>query len=369
MRVGCAFNLEHAMGQSSQPSADYQALLDAYTAPADRLLVEKLPDKAVRCLACAHRCTLSPGQRGICRLRFNQDGELRVPYGYLAGLAVDPVEKKPFFHVLPGRSSLSFGMLGCNFRCDFCQNWQSSQALRDHDACTGLTPNTPEQVLALAQKNGLPALISTYNEPLITSDWALALFEEAHAAGIKCGFVSNGFATPELLSRLLPFMDMFKVDLKCFTAEGYRKLGGRLAPVLDTITRLAASDVWLEVVTLIVPGFNDDEKELSAIAAFLASLSPDIPWHITGFRPQYRYQDADATSADVLTRAWNIGRDEGLHFVYTGNTGLCRQAREHTLCPGCGILLIERQGFFVVRNRLHQGRCPDCSTSIPGLWH
>lgn len=325
----------------------------------------------LRCLACGHRCLLGEGKEGVCRVRFVRGGELRVPWGYVSSIAADPVEKKPFFHVRPGATALSFGMLGCDFRCPYCQNWEISQTARDPeaDAWARPRPATPEAIVGAALEAGAAMVTSTYNEPLITAEWAAAVFARARAAGLLTSFVSNGNATPEALDFLRPLVDAYKVDLKGMREEGYREVGGRLSVVLDALSGLVARGFWVEVVTLVVPGRNDSEEELRDAARFLASLSRDLPWHVTAFHPDYRMTATPATPAATLVRAAEIGREEGLRYVYVGNLpGLVRHG-ESTVCPGCGELLVERRGFRVLSRSLpSDGRCPRCRAGIPGLW-
>jgi pyruvate formate lyase activating enzyme len=331
-------------------------------------LYERLPEGRLRCVACGHRCLIPPGREGICRVRFNEGGVLRVPFGYVGALQLDPVEKKPFFHALPGATALSFGMLGCDYHCFFCQNWLTSQTLRDTKA--GVAPDavTPADLVRLARQKGAPILTSTYNEPLITSEWAVAVFKEAKAAGLVCSYVSNGNGTPEVLDYIRPYVSLYKVDLKSFRDRSYRDMGGTLERVLWTIRALHEQGFWLEIVTLVVPGMNDSDAELKDIAEFLVSVSPDIPWHVTAFHPDYKMPDPPRTSADTLLRAVAIGDRAGLHFVYAGNLPGHVENRENTYCPGCHALLIERVGFRVRSNRLNEGRCPDCTRTIPGFW-
>ncbi len=331
-------------------------------------LYERLPEGRVRCVACGHRCLIPPGREGICRVRFNDGGTLRVPFGYVGALQLDPVEKKPFFHALPGSTALSFGMLGCDYHCFFCQNWLTSQALRDERAVAPTDVVSPAQLVRLALAQGAPIVTSTYNEPLITSEWAVAVFKEAKAAGLVCSYVSNGNGTPEVLEYIRPYVSLYKVDLKSFRDRAYREMGGTLDRVLWTIRALHEQGFWLEVVTLVVPGMNDSDAELTDLARFLASVSPDIPWHVTAFHPDYKMQDPPRTGVDALLRAVEIGDEAGLRFVYAGNLPGHVKNRENTYCPGCRSLLIERLGFCVQRNRLVQGHCPDCSRAIPGFW-
>ena len=332
-------------------------------------LFEALPDGRVRCTACGHRCLIPEGRDGVCKVRFNREGTLFVPSGYVAtSLQLDPVEKKPFFHVLPGAAALSFGMLGCDYHCGYCQNWITSQVLRDPDAMSRPTRISPEEIVACAVDHRAPIVTSTYNEPLITSEWAVAVFKLAKARGLKTAYVSNGNATPEVLAYLRPWLDLYKVDLKGFDDAHYRKLGGKLQTVLDTIRMLVEQAFWVEVVTLVVPGWNDSEAELRDIARFLAGVSRDIPWHVTAFHPDYRMEDRSWTPARSLMRATEIGRSEGLHFVYAGNLPGRTGALESTYCPGCAGLLVERVGFRVLANHLDAGVCPQCRTRIPGVW-
>ncbi len=322
----------------------------------------------VRCVACGHRCRIAPGKDGVCRVRFNRDGSLFVPFGYVSGLQVDPIEKKPFYHAFPGAEALSFGMLGCDYHCAYCQNWITSQALRDPEALAAPTMATADQIVALALRYRTPVITSTYNEPLITSEWAVEIFRLARAHGITCSYVSNGNATPEVLEYLRPWIGLYKIDLKSFSPRSYRTLGGRLETVLETIRTLAAWGIWIEVVTLVVPGLNDTPDELAAIAQFLASVSIDIPWHVTAFHPDFRMTGQNTTSAAALIRAAEIGRGAGLRFVYAGNIPGIAPDLENTCCPSCSVLLIERRGFRVLTNRIADGRCPDCSAPIPGVW-
>ncbi len=331
-------------------------------------LTEPMGKERVRCLACGHRCPIPEGQRGVCKVRFNRRGVLYAPWGYVAGLHNDPIEKKPFFHVQPGSLALSFGMLGCNLHCPYCQNWITSQALRDPQAGAPVQEAAPEQLVRIALEAGSSSVISTYNEPLITAEWAAAIFEPAHRAGLLTGFVSNGYATPDVLDYLRPHLDLFKVDLKTFRDSQYRRLGGRLEPVLDSIRRIHALGFWLEVVTLVVPGFNDSAEELRDIAGFLASVSADIPWHVTAFHGDYRMPDASGATAAALVRAAAIGREAGLRYVYAGNLAGSTGNLEDTRCPQCGRTLVKRRGFRVLECAFDGSRCPGCGTSIAGLW-
>jgi pyruvate formate lyase activating enzyme len=332
-------------------------------------LYEKLPGGRVRCVACGHRCLIPPDQMGICKVRFNDGGTLRVPFGYVGALQFDPVEKKPFFHVLPGSTALSFGMLGCDLHCGYCQNWLTSQVLRDPAALSPPDEISPADLVRLGKKRGARIFTSTYNEPLITSEWAIAVFREAKAAGFLCSYVSNGNGTPEVLEYIRPYVSLYKVDLKSFRDHHYRELGGTLERVLDTVRRLHALGFWVEIVTLVVPGFNDSDEELTDVARFLASVSADIPWHVTAFHPDYKMTEPGPTGVRTLLRAAEIGAGEGLRFVYAGNIPGAVGRWENTYCPGCGAALVERRGYHIERNRVTVvGACPDCGRAVPGVW-
>lgn len=344
-------------------------LLAGNTMPSAPELVVEAGNCVVRCLACGHRCTIQKGRSGVCRVRFNEGGELRAPAGYVAGVQVDPIEKKPFFHAFPGQDALSFGMLGCDLHCSYCQNWVTSQALRDDDAIARPRFVEPRQLVEHATEYAVPVMVSTYNEPLITADWAVRVFELAKPAGITCGFISNGNATPEVLRYLRPWVDLYKVDLKGFDDRKYRSLGGVLKNVLDSIVQLKEMGFWVEIVTLVIPEFNDTDDELRGMAEFLAGVSVDIPWHVTAYHPDYKMTDPPATPASTLARACEIGRAAGLRFVYAGNLPGRVGGLESTHCPDCGQVVIERRGFHVLNNRMtHAGCCPDCEAVIPGVW-
>ena len=550
-------------------------------------LYEKLPNGRVRCFACGHRCLIPPGFDGVCRVRFNEGGVLKVPWGYVGALQLDPVEKKPFFHALPGSRALSFGMLGCDYHCGYCftgdtvvvtdegpttfaelfascarteqrpdaelafsedrrvvaasgrwrplrgvvrhhyrgelvtirpfylpplrctpdhriyattdpalppvpvragdlsvrhylsvprriaaeltyragwdlpaeerelvaaasavgqtsraigqplgkdvsfsrhvrgeiarglgevvrramptadnylvplrgvdvepydgdvynmevadehtylagffavsncQNWVTSQALRDPSALARPQEITPAELVRLAGEHQARIVTSTYNEPLITSEWAVAVFREARQAGLVCSYVSNGNGTPEVLDYIKPWVSLYKVDLKSFRDGHYRELGGTLERVLWTIRALHDMGFWVEIVTLVIPGFNDSDEELRDIARFLVSVSPDIPWHVTAFHGDYKMTAPENTREASLLRAADIGAAAGLRFVYAGNLPGQVGRWENTYCPGCGELLIERYGFRVLRNRVADGHCPKCARAIPGFW-
>jgi pyruvate formate lyase activating enzyme len=302
-------------------------------------------------------------------VRFNAGGELKVPFGYVAGLQCDPVEKKPYFHVYPGSDALTFGMVGCDFHCSYCQNWVTSQALRDPAALAPVRAVRPEQLADLASRSQARLVVSSYNEPLITAEWSRMVFERCVEAGLACGFVSNGNATAEALDFIGPWIRAYKVDLKSFNDANYRKLGGVLENVKETIRMVRERGIWLEVLTLLVPGFNNSDDELRAIAGFVASVSPQIPWHVTAFHKDYKMTGPDNTRAEQLVRAAEIGAGEGLEYVYAGNLPGQVGPWENTRCPKCSTTLIERFGYLIRSYKITaEGKCPSCATSIPGLW-
>ena len=346
-------------------------ILDARVREADPSLVKNLGNNRVRCFSCGHCCPISEGQPGVCKVRFNRGGKLYVPWGYTAGMQCDPIEKKPFFHAYPGALAYSFGMLGCDLHCGYCQNWVTSQALRDPDAISPPLEVSPEALVRDALHQGAKVLVSTYNEPLITSEWAVAVFQEAKAAGLVTGFVSNGNATPQVLEYLRPWLDLYKVDLKSFDDRHYHELGGRIGPILDSIRRIHQMGLWLEIVTLLIPGFNDSNDELRQLTEFLAGISPDIPWHVTAFHTDYKMQGDDQrdTSVEDLLRAAEIGRESGLRYIYAGNLPGMVGDWEDTRCPQCNGTLISRSGYRIESYRVTaDGRCPRCSAQIPGRW-
>ncbi len=345
-------------------------ILDRLTVEGE--LYEKLDDGAVRCYACGHRCLIREGRRGICQVRYNKEGRLYVPWGYVAALQVDPIEKKPFFHVLPGADALTFGMLGCDFHCDYCQNHITSQALRDPASDVALNfvrRISPEQIVQLAQRSGAEIIASSYNEPLITSEWAVSIFKLAHDQGLKCVYISNGNATPEVLDYLRPYLCAYKIDLKTMQDRQYRKLGGVLDHVLDSVRRAFDLGLWVEIVTLVVPGFNDSTEELMEAAQFIRSVSPDIPWHVTAFHPDYKMTDPPPTSVKTLLRAAEIGQEAGLKYVYAGNIPGRVGEYETTYCPECRSPLVERYSYVIRRYQVTgRGTCPKCDAVIPGIW-
>jgi pyruvate formate lyase activating enzyme len=355
---------------SDIPMATLKDLLNERVREAAPELYEKIDEKnRVRCYSCGHCCPIPEGQAGVCKVRFNREGALYVPWGYVGGVQCDPIEKKPFFHAYPGALAYSFGMLGCDLHCSYCQNWVTSQALRDPVAVSPPLAATPEALVRDALRQGAKVLVSTYNEPLITSEWAVEIFKHAREAGLMTGFVSNGNGTPQVLKYIRPWIDLYKVDLKSFDDRHYRQLGGRIQPILETIRALHEMGFWLEIVTLVIPGFNDSEDELKLAAEFLAGVSQDIPWHLTAFHKDYKMTDPGNTTPETLMQAAEIGRNAGLRYVYAGNLPGRVGDLENTRCHNCQALLIERYGYLISGYHLTpNGCCPKCGTSIPGRW-
>lgn len=350
-------------------SASLAEVLDDMTTEAAEELTDRLAGGDVRCHACGHRCLIHAGKRGICKVRFNERGRLLVPTNYVAALACDPTEKKPFFHLLPGSDTLTFGMLGCDLHCAYCQNFLTSQALRDEAA--GVTPRnvSSERLVEMARECGARVVGSSYNEPLITAEWAAEVFRKAKAAGFRTAFISNGNATARVLDYLRPLTDCYKIDLKSMSDRAYRQLGGVVGNILDTVRMVHERGFWEEIVTLVVPGFNDSEKELRSAAEFIASVSTDIPWHVTAFHQDYKMQENANTTAEQLVRACVWGREAGLKFVYAGNMPGRVGRWENTYCPACDELLVERRGYRIREMRLGaDGLCPACGETIPGVW-
>ena len=344
-------------------------VLDEMTAEGAAELTEHLPRLALKCYACGHRCLIKEGKRGICKVRFNEGGHLRVPVNYVAALQCDPTEKKPFFHALPGSDTLTFGMLGCDLHCAYCQNWLTSQALRDDAAMSPPNAVTADRLVAMARAYGASMVGSSYNEPLITAEWAVEVFQKAKPAGFRTAFISNGNATPQVLDYLRPWTDCYKIDLKSMSDRNYRQLGGVMDNILDTVKMLHERGFWEEIVTLVIPGFNDSEDELKRAADFIASVSPDIPWHVTAFHQDYHMQENANTTAEQLIRACEIGRDAGLRYIYAGNLPGKVGRWENTYCPACDALLIERYGYLIRQmNVTKSGACPSCGENIPGIW-
>ena len=354
----------------STKAASLAEILDDMTGEGAPEVTEHLPENALRCYACGHRCLIKEGKRGICKVRFNERGHLRVPVNYVAALACDPTEKKPFFHVMPGSDTLTFGMLGCDLHCAYCQNWLTSQALRDDAAVSMPNRVTADRMVALAKAQGASMVGSSYNEPLITAEWAVEVFRKARPEGLKTAFISNGNATPQVLDYIRPWTDCYKIDLKSMSDRNYRQLGGVVDNITETVKMVHERGFWEEIVTLVIPGFNDSEAELKSAAEFIASVSPDIPWHVTAFHQDYHMTENANTTAAQLVRACEIGKSAGLRYIYAGNLPGRVGRWENTYCPTCDLILVERYGYMIRQMTVtHEGRCPACATLIPGIWN
>lgn len=338
----------------------------------EALLYDKLEDSVVRCHLCAHRCRIAEGKKGVCHVRENRAGTLySLVYGRLISQAIDPIEKKPLFHFYPGSVSLSIATVGCNFRCLFCQNADISQMPRDRDRIEGHTV-APEVVVAAAQRYQCPSISYTYTEPTVFFEYTLDVARLAHQAGIANVYVTNGYMTPEMLEMVTsptepPLLDAANVDLKAFRDEFYRQqCGARLQPVLDSLIMMRKRRVWVEVTTLVIPGLNDSDGELRDIARFIATeLGPDVPWHVSRFHPTYRLTDRPVTPVSTLHRAYQIGLEAGLRYVYEGNVP--GAGGEDTICPSCRQVVIERVGFRISSHKAQGGICSYCGASISGI--
>lgn len=336
-------------------------------APKEAMLYKALDGQRVQCLLCGHACEIVAGKFGLCRVRQNAAGVLRsLNFAEVVAANVDPIEKKPLFHFLPGTKSLSIAAPGCNFQCEFCQNWQISQAPRE-GRIEG-EPVSPEQIVASARDACCPSISYTYTEPTVFFELAYETARLAKTKGIRNVFVSNGFMTPKAVETIAPYLDAINVDLKAFRDETYREvMKARLAPVLECLKALVVAKIWVEVTTLVVPGMNDSPEELADIAGFISDqLGPHVPWHVSRFHGDYRMTNCPPTPVSTLQTACRIAADAGLLYVYSGNVS--HGASENTLCPKCRELLIERSGFTLRANRLVDGKCPDCGEPIEGIW-
>lgn len=334
----------------------------------EAMLYSKEDGRKVRCRLCRHTCLIADGKHGICNVRFNDAGTLySIFYGKPIAMAVDPIEKKPLFHYKPGSKAFSIATPGCNFQCDFCQNWDISQYGR---AATNRIPRQeimPETIVSQAMAHRCSSISYTYTEPTIFFEYAFDTAKIAKVAGIGNNFVTNGYMTREALDTIRPYLDAANVDLKAFRKETYRRvMKAQLDGVLDSIRYMKEVGIWVEVTTLIVPGMNDSDAELKGIANFLVEVGRDIPWHISRFIPHYQMQDTEPTPIATLTKALEIGRKAGLRYVYMGNVP--GDKSENTFCHGCGMLLIEREGFYVKSNVItNRGCCPKCKARIDGV--
>jgi len=338
----------------------------------EAFLYDRLDQERVRCRLCSHYCLIGQGKRGICGVRENREGRLySLVWGRPVAQNIDPIEKKPLFHFLPGSRSFSIATAGCNLSCHHCQNADISQLPRDRTGVFDglrLKEVEPSRVVAAAEKGGCASIAYTYTEPTVFGEYVYDIGLLARERGLKNVLVTNGFLSPEAVEKLGEVADGANVDLKAFRDDFYRRIcGAKLQPVLEAIIGLNERGVWLELTTLIIPGLNDSREELTELAGWIAANpGPATPWHVSRFHPDYRLQDRSLTPASSLIQAMEIGRRAGLKYVYIGNVP--GQGGEDTPCPGCGRVLIQRQGFRVSYNRLRDGSCPDCGTRIEGVF-
>jgi pyruvate formate lyase activating enzyme len=333
----------------------------------EAMLYRSLEGGRVECFLCAHRCLIAAKKFGVCGVRENKEGKLYTHvYGEVIAAHIDPIEKKPLYHFLPGTTSFSIATVGCNFRCPFCQNWQISQATKKDKALQGDGKLSPEDIVREATKQRCRSVSYTYTEPTIFFEYAYDTAKLARSAGLANVFVTNGYMTAEALNLIRPYLDAANVDLKAFSDETYKKVcGARLEPVLESIRLMKELNIWVEVTTLVVPGMNDGEDELADIARFIAGVSPEIPWHVSRFHPDYKYTETKATPLENLRKAYSLGKKEGLKYVYIGNVW---GESEDTFCPQCGKALLRRSGFFVEENKVKDGKCSFCGKAIAGVF-
>jgi pyruvate formate lyase activating enzyme len=339
-------------------------------------LYKSLEEGAVQCLACRQGCRIAPGKTGICGVRKNIDGKLFLTvYGQPVAVQIDPIEKKPLYHFLPGTEIFSLGTVGCNFACSFCQNWDISQFGKKKTLDTDLSflqqkPSselTPHDIVERCVENNIPSIAFTYNEPTIFAEYAADVMKLAKPAGIRGVFVSNGYESEQALDYLDGWIDAYNIDLKAFNEVFYQRIcKARLKNVLQTIASIHRRGNWLELTTLLIPGENDSVSELNLLTKFIASLSADIPWHVSAFHPDYQMQEKRGTSYTSMEKAFEIGRKAGLKYIYLGNTEHLEHS--HTFCAGCGLKLIERSFLNTERNIMHNGGCPECGMPVSGIW-
>jgi pyruvate formate lyase activating enzyme len=347
-------------------ATDLARELATRTAPAELFTHE---GGSLRCTACAHRCVMGEGRVGACGVRDARDGQIFAPFGYVARRYVREVETNTVYHVEPGAKALTFGMYGCDLRCPYCHNWKLSQALREDAPGEAPVTITPAELVDEAIVAGARVVCAAYNEPMIAAEWVKAVFTEARERGLRTMVVSDGNTTPEALAYLRPVTDVYRVDLKGFDGEQYKTLGGRLEPVLGAIAEARRLGYWVEVVTLVVPGFNDDANGLRGLAKKLAAIDPSMPWHLNAFQPRYKMAERPAMHPELLVSVAGVAFARGMRFVYVGNVTHMFGELEHTRCPGCHATVVERANYRTTKNRLTAtGACPDCGERIPGLF-
>jgi pyruvate formate lyase activating enzyme len=332
----------------------------------EAMLYESLGDKRIRCNLCEHRCIIADGKLGVCNVRENRNGILyTLVYGQTISQHVDPIEKKPLYHFYPGSTAYSLATPGCNFRCQWCQNWEIAHMPRERGVITGYD-SLPENIIKDAITSHSRSIAYTYTEPTIFFEYTYDIARLAHKAGIANVYVTNGYMTSEMLQIMHPYLDAANVDLKAFQEKTYKRyVGSGLQPVLDRLVEMKKLGIWLEVTTLVIPGVNDDLEELRDIAKFIfEELGPDVPWHLSRFFPHYKMSNIPPTPLQTLHQAVEIGKDEGLHYIYMGNVG----GESNTICPQCDELIIRRQGYWIPENRLQAGNCPRCGAAAAGVW-
>jgi len=333
----------------------------------EALFYEKINGNLVKCNLCSHRCPrIAVSKRGICAVRENQNGTLySLVYGKVIAANVDPIEKKPLYHFLPGSSSYSIGTMGCNFRCGNCQNYDISQTPKEGNMVLGQDVS-PEEIVSQAKRSNCASIAYTYSEPTIFFEFAYDTAKLARKAGIKNVFVTNGYITQEALREIAPYLDAANIDLKSYSDSFYRQnCGARLEPVLESIRLYKTLGIWTEITTLIIPSLNDSEKELRKIAEFIKDLGEETPWHVSQFYPLYKLTELPITSLAALRRAREIGKEAGLRHVYLGNVP---GEGENTYCHRCDGLLIERYGYRITKNKIADSVCPYCGAEIDGFW-
>jgi len=344
------------------------ALADALRARTVPAALARADGDAIRCDACAHRCVVTEGRAGACGVRFVEGGVLRAPHGYVARAYVRPIETNTVYHVRPGALALTFGTYGCDLRCPYCHNARVSQALREPSEGEHPIDVTADAIAERAVRDGCAAVCAAYNEPMIAAEWVRDVFAACKARGLVTVVVTDGHSTREAMDLVRPVTDVFRVDLKAHDESQYRALGGRMAPVLESVERARALGFWVEVVTLVVPHFNDAERGVRALAETLARIDPAMPWHLNAFQPRYKMLDRPRTNAALLTSMAGIAYARGMKFVYVGNVHDAMPHLEHTRCPACARVLVERADYRATAVHLERGACPDCGCAIEGLW-
>ena len=333
----------------------------------EAMFYRTLPDKKVECYLCHHGCQIAPSKFGICGVRQNSEGKLVTHvYGEVIAAHIDPIEKKPLYHFMPGTTSFSIATIGCNFRCPFCQNWQISQVTKRKEEGPAGHQLLPPEVVSRAKSNHCRSISYTYTEPTIFFEYAFDTAKLAHEEGLANVFVTNGYMTPEALEAINPYLDACNVDLKSFREDFYKNFcKSQLQPVLDSIRLMRRLGIWVEVTTLVIPGENDRDEELAQIARFISEVDLDIPWHVSRYHPDYKFTGSPATPISTLQRAYSIGKKHGLRYIYIGNVV---GESDETLCPYCRKLLMRRQGFFLEEYNIKDSHCPSCGKPVAGVF-